>query len=67
MSRALAAAAVDFARERGARALEAYPMTTTEAISEELHPGTVSVFADAGLAMVSRPIPRRAVMRIELG
>jgi len=42
-------------------------MTTTEAISEELHPGTVSVFADAGLAMVSRPTPRRAVMRVDFG
>ncbi len=28
VSRALARAAVDFARERGARAIEAYPMTT---------------------------------------
>jgi GNAT superfamily N-acetyltransferase len=67
VSRALAAAAVDFARERGARALEAYPVTTTEVITEELHPGTVGVFADAGLAVVSRPTPRRAVMRIDFG
>jgi GNAT superfamily N-acetyltransferase len=65
ISRALARAAVDFARERGARALEGYPMTTTNAISEELHVGTVGVFADAGLSEVSRPTVRRAVMRVD--
>jgi GNAT superfamily N-acetyltransferase len=65
VSRALARAAVDFARARGARAIEAYPMTTTSAISEELHVGTESVFAEAGLIEVSRPTQRRAVMRID--
>ena len=65
VSRALARAAVDFARRRGARALEAYPMTTTKAISEELHVGTVTTFADAGFSDVSRPTLRRAVMRID--
>jgi GNAT superfamily N-acetyltransferase len=65
VSRALARAAVDFARERGARALEAYPMTTTNAIAEELHVGTVATFAESGLTEVSRPTLRRAVMRID--
>jgi GNAT superfamily N-acetyltransferase len=65
VSRALARAAVDFARERGARAVEGYPMTTTNAILEELHVGTEGVFADAGFAEVSRPTPRRVVMRVE--
>ena len=65
VSRALARAAVDFARERGARAIEAYPMTTTNAIDEEPHVGTHSVFADAGFAEVIRPTLRRAVMRID--
>jgi GNAT superfamily N-acetyltransferase len=40
ISRALARAAVDVARARGARALEGYPMTTTNAILSELHVGT---------------------------
>jgi hypothetical protein len=40
-------------------------MTTTNAIAEELHVGTVSVFAGAGLTEVSRPTARRAVMRID--
>jgi GNAT superfamily N-acetyltransferase len=65
VSRALARAAVEFARERGARALEGYPMTTTDAISEELHVGLESVFVDAGFTEVSRPTLRRAVMRID--
>ena len=65
---ALARAAVDFARERGARALEAYPMIMepgTSAISEELHVGTRSMFAAAGFTEVSRPTLRRVVMRID--
>jgi GNAT superfamily N-acetyltransferase len=65
VSRELALAAVDFARTRGAQALEAYPMTTTAAIAEELHVGTVNTFAAAGLREVSRPTLRRVVMRID--
>ncbi len=65
ISRTLAGAAVDFARVRGARALESYPMTTTAAIAEELHVGTENTFAAAGLREVSRPTPRRVVMRID--
>ncbi|MPZ94663.1 MAG: GNAT family N-acetyltransferase, partial [Propionibacteriales bacterium] len=65
ISRALAQAAVGFARERGARALEAYPITTTDVILEELHVGTPSVFAAAGLTEVCRPTLRRAVMRLD--
>jgi GNAT superfamily N-acetyltransferase len=65
VSRTLARAAVAFARERGARALEAYPMTTGDALTEEMHVGTVGVFAAAGLAEVGRPTVRRAVMRVD--
>lgn len=57
---------MDFARERGARAIEGYPMTTKNAILEELHVGTERVFADAGFTEVSRPTPRRVVMRLDL-
>ena len=66
VSRALAQATAGFARDRGARALEAYPIVTTNVIEEELHVGTVGVFAAAGLVEVSRPTLRRAVMRIDL-
>jgi GNAT superfamily N-acetyltransferase len=65
VSRALARAAVNFARERGARAIEGYPITTKNVILEELHVGTESVFADAGFTEVSRPTLRRVVMRVD--
>ena len=66
VSRALARAAVDFARERGARAVEGYPMITTpgqEITWGELHVGSRGIFAAAGFAEVSRPSLRRVVMR----
>lgn len=66
VSRALARAAVAFARERGARAVEAYPIRTKSVIDEELHVGTVATFAAAGLREVSRPTLRRVVMRLDL-
>jgi GNAT superfamily N-acetyltransferase len=65
VSYALARAAVDHARAGGARALEAYPMTTGDALAEELHVGSAGAFAAAGFTEVSRPTVRRAVMRIE--
>jgi len=65
VSAALARAAVDFARDRGARAIEGYPINTTDVILEELHVGTTGVFADAGFREVSHPTLRRVVMRID--
>ena len=65
VSRALARTAVEFARERGARAIEAYPLTTRDAIAEELHVGTDGVFAEIGFTEVSRPTLRRVVMRVD--
>jgi GNAT superfamily N-acetyltransferase len=68
VSRALARAAVDFARERGARALEGYPMLTEpgkEITWGELHVGSRSIFEAAGFTEISHPTPRRVVMRID--
>jgi len=65
VSRALAQAAVEFARARGARAVEGYPMTATNALLTELHVGVRQVFADAGFTEVSHPTPRRVVMRVD--
>jgi GNAT superfamily N-acetyltransferase len=68
VSRALARATVDFARQRGARALEGYPIVVQpgqEFTWGELFVGSRSVFADAGFTEVSRPTGRRAVMRID--
>lgn len=64
----LARAAVDYARERGARAIEAYPMITQpgkEITWGELHVGARQVFEDAGFEEVSHPSVRRVVMRID--
>lgn len=64
----LAAATIDFARERGARALEAYPMITypgKEITWGEAHVGARQVFEDAGFKEVSHPTVRRVVMRID--
>lgn len=61
----LVRAAIDHARERGARALEAYPMTTNAAIDEELHVGLLEMFVDAGMFELSRPTKRRAVVRLD--
>ena len=68
ISRALTRAAVDFARERGARALEGYPMIANPGtdILVEHHVGSRSSFVAAGFTEVSRPTPRRVVMRIDL-
>jgi GNAT superfamily N-acetyltransferase len=65
---ALARAAADFARQRGARALEGYPMVThpdREISWGELHVGSRSIFAAAGFSEVSHPTTRRVVMRID--
>jgi GNAT superfamily N-acetyltransferase len=65
---ALARAAVELARERGARAIEGYPMITEpgkEVTWGELHVGSRSVFAAAGFKEVRRPTLRRVVMRID--
>lgn len=68
ISRALARASIDFARQRGASALEGYPMITQpaqEVTWGELHVGSRSIFAAAGFTEVSRPSLRRVVMRID--
>jgi len=68
VSHALAKAAVEFARQRGARALEAYPMVVQpgeEITWGEMLVGSRSIYAAAGMTEVNRPSPRRAVMRID--
>jgi GNAT superfamily N-acetyltransferase len=66
----LARAAVDFARERGADALEAYPMITEpgrDVIWGEMRVGARQVFEEAGFTQVSHPTLRRVVMRLDFG
>lgn len=66
VSRALVRAAVEHARDAGARVLEGYPLTTGSVIGEELHPGVLNTFLDAGFLEVHRPSGRRAVVTITL-
>ncbi|WP_216843473.1 GNAT family N-acetyltransferase [Phytoactinopolyspora alkaliphila] len=64
----LARATIDYARERGARVLEAYPMITQpgkEITWGELHVGARQVFEEAGFAQVHHPTPRRVIMRVD--
>lgn len=64
----LARATVGFASERGARAIEAYPMITQpgkEITWGELHVGARQVFEEAGFVEVNRPTLRRVVMRVD--
>ena len=66
----LARATIAFARQRGARALEAYPMIThpgKEITWGETHVGTRQVFEHAGFKEITHPTPRRVVMRIDFG
>ncbi|MFC4947409.1 GNAT family N-acetyltransferase [Pseudonocardia sp. GCM10023141] len=67
---ALARATIGHARERGARALEAYPLITEpgkEITWDELNVGARQVFEDAGFVQVSKPTLRRVVMRVDFG
>ena len=68
VSHALSRAAVGFARARGARALEGYPMTLEPGqgcLPSELHVGARSAFLAAGFRQVTQPTSRRVVMRID--
>ena len=70
ISYALARASVGFAKDRGARALEGYPILTRpgqDITWGEVHVGSRSIFEAAGFAEVSHPTPRRFVMRVEFG
>lgn len=64
ISRMMAAAAVGFARDNGAAAVEAYPVVNG-AMTDDLHVGTPATFQAAGLREVHQPSLRRLVMRID--
>ena len=68
ISRALTRATVEFARSRGALALEGYPMITRpgeDVTWGETFVGSRGSFEAAGFREVSRPSLRRVVMRID--
>lgn len=62
---ALIASAIDYAREAGAPALEAYPLDGTVSPSAT-STGYASTFVRAGFSEIARRTPARPIMRIEL-
>jgi GNAT superfamily N-acetyltransferase len=68
VSRALAGGTIDLARDRGARAVEAYPMKPApgkEVTWGEMHVGALSAFLAAGFQIVHVPSLRRAIVRYD--
>jgi GNAT superfamily N-acetyltransferase len=67
ISQALVAAAVDYARQHGASALEGYPMATGEGDIPwgELRVGAHGAFKRTGFEEITRPTQRRYVMRMD--
>ncbi len=67
LSHALVAAGIGFARDAGARVLEASPMDRArQSKSIGLFVGSTSVFEAAGFAIVARQKPNRPLMRLTL-
>ena len=69
VGRALAEAAVDFARANGARVVEGYAVdieARAKIHAAELFHGTVTMFQNAGFTEVARPKPDRVVMELRL-
>ncbi|MEM7696447.1 MAG: GNAT family N-acetyltransferase [Pseudomonadota bacterium] len=65
IAHALLAAAVDFAREQGAPAVEGYPIDKDKrAQSQFLWPGTGGLFRAAGFVELARREPERPFMRL---
>jgi GNAT superfamily N-acetyltransferase len=69
LTRRLLDAAVAFARENGARLVEAYPIdtATTKASSNELYHGALTTFLDAGFVETARPRADRPIVALDLG
>ncbi len=66
LTRALLDAAVEYAKDNGARLIEAYPYDTDEERrgGSELYYGVASTFRQAGFEEVERRSPRRPIMRL---
>src|SRR5690606_41247345 len=70
IARTLAKAAVEWAREHGARVIEGYPVDIEakpdKVSAAALYHGSVSIFEQAGFTVRARPYPGRALMRLEV-
>jgi GNAT superfamily N-acetyltransferase len=59
-------AAVELARQEGARAIEGWPTTGSDRRPSEGFVGRESLFEHLGFRCVARPSSQRAIMRLEL-
>ncbi|MGH1561180.1 N-acetyltransferase family protein [Mumia sp. DW29H23] len=68
LSRELLDAAVSYARERGARYVEGYPVDVegSSVPADERYHGRLDVFLEAGFTLVERRGKRRALVRLDL-
>lgn len=68
LARTLVDAAVDYARDRGARVVEGHPVDTEgqKRVSGDLYHGTLDMFLSAGFTLVERRGTRRALVRKEI-
>lgn len=67
LSHPMVAAAIAFARENGAKSLEACPMVEAKKSGAVgLYVGSARVFEKAGFAEIARRLPNRPLMRLEL-
>ena len=71
MGSALLKAAVEFAREQGATAVEGHPVDVagvkaTRVAGSAIFTGTMAMFLAAGFTEIARSYPTRPVMRLPL-
>jgi GNAT superfamily N-acetyltransferase len=66
VSHALVKAAGSLARRQGAVAIEGWPLSTSESRSADAFVGREQLFAELGFRCVERPVPARAIMRLDL-
>jgi len=64
LTKFLLEAAIEYARDNGARIIEAYPLTkNAKHLPIERHTGVISTFEEAGFKEIIRRSKRRAIMR----
>ncbi|GAA3900635.1 GNAT family N-acetyltransferase [Microbacterium invictum] len=68
LNAALLTAAVDFARQHGARVVEGYPfdLAVKKSSANSLFHGTLSTFVDAGFSEVARTAPHQPIVALAL-
>jgi len=64
ISHALVAAAVDLARDRGAAAIQGWPLSASAERSTDAFVGREQVFTDLGFTCVERAMADRVVVRL---